>query len=62
MYLGVVANELDAVAGVDGGGAEPALLQPHRAASSVNDAAAGRQTKPPVDQKQGRGVESQWRE
>jgi hypothetical protein len=50
------------VAGVDGGGAEPALLQPHRAASSVNDAAAGRQTKPPVDQKQGRGVESQWRE
>jgi len=30
--LGVVADELDAMAGVDGGGAEPALLQPHGAA------------------------------
>lgn len=36
--LGVVADELDAMAGVDGGGAEPALLQPHGAASFLDAA------------------------
>jgi len=30
-HLGIVADELDSMAGVDGGGAEPALLQPHGA-------------------------------
>ena len=36
--LGVIADELDSMAGVDGGGAEPALLQPHGAASFLGTA------------------------
>jgi hypothetical protein len=40
--LGVIADELDPVARVDGGGAEPALLQPHRAASFVGTALPAR--------------------